>query len=344
MNVFLDDVLNQTQAMRDAMACYKDYTSAFERLSSIKPQNVLFTGMGSSHYCSQPAVIRLIQGGMAARVEAASEVLYYERQAITPDTLLIITSQSGESGEIVSLLERLPASQTIVGITNDPRSTLGRRADICLEMRVAPELAVSTRTYLASLILSDMVASALLGESVQDSLRKSAEAVGVLEAFLADHEALQQEIARFFDHPQTLCYIGRGPALATAECGALFTRETAKYPALAFDSGEFRHGPYEMVDEKFCAMIFAPGGATMELQMHLTDAIAEHGGRVVFVTDADVRFDSARVKVLRHLPVAENHATLIEIAAAQLFANDMALHLGHAPGVFRQSSKVTTAQ
>ena len=207
MNVFLDDVLNQPQAMRDAMTCYKDYTSAFERISRIKPQNVLFTGMGSSHYCSQPAVIRLIQGGIAARVEAASEVLYYERQAITPDTLLIITSQSGESGEVVSLLERLPASQTIVGITNDPNSTLGRRADICLEMRVAPELAVSTRTYLASLILSDMVASALLGESVQESLGKSAEAVEALEAFLADHEALQQEIAQFFNHPQTICYI-----------------------------------------------------------------------------------------------------------------------------------------
>ena len=40
----------------------------------------------------------------------------------------------------------------------------------------------------------------------------------------------------------------------------------------------------------------------------------------------------------------ERRAPLVEIVYAQCFANAMALSLGHAPGVFRQSSKITTAQ
>ena len=176
-NVFLSDVLDQPRAMREALAHYRQYGGAFSELSRIRPPKVLFTGMGSSHYCSQPAVIRLIAGGVTARVEAASEVLYYEQRAISPQTLLILTSQSGESGEIVDLIRRIPDGTTVVGITNDPGSALGRRADICLEMRVEPELAVSTRTYLASLILSDLTASAILGQSGEGAFAKWERAV-----------------------------------------------------------------------------------------------------------------------------------------------------------------------
>lgn len=343
-NEFLEDVLCQPEAMRKAMSYYKEYQPLLDEIAALQYRKVLFCGMGSSHYCSLPAVIRLNTGGISARVESASEILYYEYNDITPDTLLILTSQSGESGEIVSLLDKLPASQTVIGITNEPDSRLGKRADICLEMHVEPEQAVSTRTYLASLILSDMVASALLKDSVVASLQRSAEAIDVLEDFLQDHVSMQNQIGEFFGHPNTLCYIGRGPALASAESGALFTRETAKYPALAFDSAEFRHGPFEIIDENFCAIVFAPEGITSKLQINLVEAISKHMGKVILITDMDVHFDSERILVFRHTAVPENYAVLVQIAAAQLFANDMALHLGHTPGVFRQSAKVTTAQ
>lgn len=343
-NVFLTDVLDQPAAMRKALAHYKSYGEIFEKLAVLKPKQVLFTGMGSSHYCSIPAVIRLIAGGISARVESAGEILYYEPNAIGSDTLLVLTSQSGESGEIVTLIDKLPKEQTVIGITNDPDSTLGRRADVCFLMQVAPELAVSTRTYLASLILSDLLAAALLGEDLAESLHQNEMAVDALESFLGNHGEMQKQIADFFGHPGTVSYIGRGPALSTAECGGLFTRETAKYPALAFDSGEFRHGPYEMVDDSFCAMLFAPGGKTIELQRHLTDAISNHGGKAIFVTDKDAEFQSENILVLRHPAIPEQYAPLVQIVAPQLFANDMALYRGFEPGMFRQSSKVTTEQ
>lgn len=343
-NVFLADVLDQPKAMKRAMEYYREYSAQLALIRSMKPRRLLFIGMGSSHYCSQGAVIALNQGGIPARMESASQILHYEMGAVSSDTLLVLTSQSGESGEIVDILKRLPADRKIIGITNDPNSTLGRRADICLLMQVAPELAVSTRTYLASLILSDMVAAAILGEDPLVSLDRFAQAVDALEAFLQDHACLQAQITNFLKHPASICYIGRGYGRATAECGALFTRETAKYPALSFDSGEFRHGPYEMVDDAFCAMIFAPSGVGLQLQENLTNAIISHQGRVVFVTDVEVDFDSDRVLVLRHPAVEERYAPMVQILCPQLFANDMALHRNFAPGVFRQSSKITTAQ
>ena len=117
-----------------------------------------------------------------------------------------------------------------------------------------------------------------------------------------------------------------------------------RYPALAFDSGEFRHGPYEMVDKDFRAVVFAPEGNTLQLQKNITEAIASHNGKVVFVTDTEVSFNNNNILVIRHGFVDERYAPIIEVAIPQLFANYMAIHRGFAPGVFRQSSKITTAQ
>jgi len=208
----------------------------WEKIAALKPRQVLFTGMGSSCYCSYPASIQLNEGGIPAKVVSASELLYDEMNSI------------------------------------------------------------------------------------------------------------QDMIVKHIDYPATLCYIARGPSLATAECAALFTRETAKHPELAFDSGKFRHGPFEMVDDSFWAMIFAPSGKTYALQRHLARAIAEHGGKVVFVTDCEEAFEEEQISVLTLPSVPECFAPLLQIVPAQCFANVMALHLGHAPGVFRQSSKITTAQ
>lgn len=343
-NVFLTDILKQPDSMRQAIRCYSEYSSKLEKVAQLKHSGILLTGMGSSHFCNIPATISLIDKGIPARVIGTSELLYYERCALKDDALLVIVSQSGESGEVVDLLKTLPEQLVTIGITNDIHSALGRQADIALEMCVAPELAVSTRTYLASLILTDLFASVMMDHPWENAINDWNRAINALEDFLVNHEGKRKRIMEFLGYPTTVSYIGRGPALATAECGALFTRETAKYPALAFDSGEFRHGPFEMVDGNFCSFIFAPKGATIELQKNLTEAIAAHGGKVVFVTDSDIQFEDKNVMILKHLEVGEKNATLVEIAAAQFFANEMALFLGHEPGVFRQSSKVTTAQ
>ena len=118
-NVFLEDVLDQPRAMREAIQSYMGYGAELAKLAALKPRRALFTGMGSSHYCSQSAVIRLIGGGVDARVVAASEALYYELDALTAGALPVLTSQSGESGEIVDLIEFLISDKagSITGCT-----------------------------------------------------------------------------------------------------------------------------------------------------------------------------------------------------------------------------------
>ena len=81
------------------------------------------------------------------------------------------------------------------------------------------------------------------------------------------------------------------------------------------------------------------------LQRSLASDIARHGGRAVLVCDgADEADGGDGVLTLRHPAVDEFCAPAVQIAAAQFFANGVALRRGFDPGTFRQSSKVTTIQ
>ena len=110
-NVFLTDVLNQPKDMRRALRFYADFDDVLGAIRALSPRSVLFTGMGSSHYCAQSTVIRLIQGGIPSRMESAGEILYYEDRSLLGAALTVLISQSGESGEIVDLLKQIPADR-----------------------------------------------------------------------------------------------------------------------------------------------------------------------------------------------------------------------------------------
>ena len=64
--------------------------------------NLLFTGMGTSHY--SPLVIKylLASKGIMASIFEAGELLHYELDVVRRDDLMVLISQSGESIETVS--------------------------------------------------------------------------------------------------------------------------------------------------------------------------------------------------------------------------------------------------
>lgn len=85
---------------------------------------------------------------------STGELLYYEKEILNKKTLLILISQSGESAEIVNLLEQLSEEVTIIAITNETESTLASKGELVLPLHVGEEEAVTTRTYMASICVS----------------------------------------------------------------------------------------------------------------------------------------------------------------------------------------------
>jgi len=344
MNGYLEDVLSQPESIREALAFYESegYAERMLQLRGSSFDKVVFAGMGSSNYCSFGAAIHLNRSGITALTKSAGQLLHYENGLIDRKTLLVLISQSGESGEVTRLLEILPRDANVIAITNDPESSLGRRGNTTFLMHVEAEEAVSSRTYLASWILASMLARALARDLDKGYMQGIGAGIDSLDSLLARHESLGSEIGNFLHSPSYICTLGKGYSYSTVMSGALFTSELAKFPAIGCDSGEFRHGPFEMVEKGFASIVFAPQGAAYGPCCSMAFDIGSHGGKALLVTDAIPDQKSPNVKVIKYEGPGEIFCPLMEIGPLQLFANGLAEARGVAVGKFRWGSKVTT--
>jgi glutamine---fructose-6-phosphate transaminase (isomerizing) len=346
MNNYLKDVLDQPASLRKAFESFirADNLERIKEIRLNKYDRIVFTGMGSSHYCCLGAAIHLSQNGIFSLTESTSQILHYEKELINKRTLLFMVSQSGESGEIVKLAHNICDQCVLVAITNNPTSSLARRGKYVFDLNVADEETVSTRTYLASLILVDLIAKALTGQLDSRFISSVKSSINNLEDILDKYEEIGTKIKTFLRSPPYICLLGRGFSHCTVFAGALFVKELAKYPCIAFDSGEFRHGPFEMVQDGFTAMIFAPEGPGCEMNIMLATDIASRGGKVILVINKPVPLENKNILVIEIGSTDEYLSPIVDIAPVQFVANHLAESSHLDVGKFIWSSKVTRTE
>lgn len=346
MNFYLKDVLTQPQELKRALQYYHtdEVISVLEKIAEVKPQKVIFSGMGSSHFCAVAPSIFLRNQGINSEVISAGQLLYYEKAIVKEDTLLVLISQSGESAEIVRIIESLPEHITVVAITNQAGSTLERRGDYNLNIHVMPEKSVTTRTYLGSAVLAQLIAEVICGNNLKKVLQTMENLTQVMNSYLEAYGLQMEKLRKFAENMRYLCILGRGYGLGTVEAGALFMREVLRFPTLDFDCAEFRHGPMEMVQSDFYGVVLAPSGVTQKLNIGMAADICEKGGNVILITDT--AGDVEKIKEMENIhiiqfPVVEEWlAPFLEILPIQLLANTMAEEKKIPVGEFRWGSKI----
>jgi glucosamine--fructose-6-phosphate aminotransferase (isomerizing) len=345
MTSLVEEIKEQPQALHqtlDDLDTRLDVLSPWtEKIRTGEIKRVVFTGMGSSFFAVQPALTYLSERGIAAIPIDASELLYYHTGLLDEHTLTVAISQSGESIEIRKVVEQFGASAPLVGVTNNPDSTLARLSDGVLYMKAGKEETVSSKTYTCTLAVLHLMARALAGENpapAAAALRQMADAVG---SMFPVWETQTNEMVSKVEGVQALVFLGRGPSLASALTGALITKETAKLPTEGMSSGQYRHGPIEATSPKLGVCIF-PGGRMRALNLGLARDLAAIGGRVIVIDSAAQPIEG----VLNvDLPAGDEAvAPVAEIVPIQLFAVKLAESRGLEAGKFYYGGKITTQE
>ena len=128
---------------------------------------VVMTGMGKSGHIARKIAATLASTGTPASFVHPAEASHGDLGMITPDDVIIMISNSGESPELRDILTYSRRfSVPLIAITSVPNSSLGKEADIVLPLPRAREacpngLAPTTSTLL-QLALGDALAMALL--------------------------------------------------------------------------------------------------------------------------------------------------------------------------------------
>jgi glucosamine--fructose-6-phosphate aminotransferase (isomerizing) len=333
---FERDIQAEAAALRDFD--YAPYSQLLGILLRCSYQRIVLTGMGSSHYAALPSWRRLTAAGRPAWWVDSGQLLD-SPQLITEDTLLIATSQSGASGEIVAvlqILDRLDVNCTIIGLTNDAESPLAIYSDCALQLRSGPEATVSTKSYLNTLAAHDLITSLLLNTDSNEI----GDTVNLIEK-LSLPVIMSRAAGKFFDtRDPRLVFVGFKDHAATAMYAGLITKEAAKIPAEGYVGGEFRHGPMELAGPGLTAVIFGGHRAADNPSLtRLTRDLVATGSSVVVVGGAGVHgaFDVDVPGV--HIDAQLSYGAVL----AQWLAVALARARGITPGAFEFGSKITTA-
>lgn len=327
---FEEDILDQPRALRAFLDAPRPERVADRTAGEY--DRIILTGMGSSHFAGLRTWRRLTAARLPAWWVSTDELLE-SLELVTERSLLLVTSQSGASGETTALLRalgdrRVPAE--VVGITNDPDSPLGRQAETLVELRSGTEATVSTKSYVNSLAAHEWLTDCLLEV---DSAALSAAFGRAYAATSTGGLESEDELVRAVvdaDVPR-LAFIGVHDHLATALLGGLVVKEATKLPAEGFTGGSFRHGPLEIAGPGLTALFFGLAGEGADGPLRrLAHDVEATGATVAVVGDGSPVSDGDVLAALVHGAIV-----------CQWFSVALARARGIAPGEFRYGTKVT---
>ena len=350
MNKFLKEILEQPGSIENALSFYTS-SEGLELLSRVKKtisdnkiEQIIFTGMGSSYFTSYAASCLFNELKIHSFVINASELLHYNLSLFEKETLLVCSSQSGESFEIQEITKKLPARVHCVGIINEETSTLALNAAVALLCKAGKEDMTSTKTYVATSLVSFILGWNLSGNWNNEKKNMINRLVNNFKSALTSYELWVDDILAFLGDIQTLQIIARGPAFSTASQSALMFKEATRIPASSILGGEFRHGPMEMVSKGFKAILFAAKGRTFTQSIKMAEDIAEFGGKVLLITNEKLQIPNEQIMQIYIDEPDEYLFSIQSIIPVQLFVDSYAKSKGFEAGSFSRGAKVTEVE
>ena len=262
-------------------------------LSQIR--RVTIVACGTSFYAGMVAKYWFEQfARVPVDIDVASEFRY--RDPVLEDGgLALFISQSGETADTLAALRHCKENgQTIGVIVNVPTSSMAREADLLLPTHAGPEIGVaSTKAFacqlavLAALAAHMAVKKGLMSrDEEQEVVRHLLEAPACLNAAL-DHDDDIASMAHLIAPARDVLYLGRGPDYPMALEGALKLKEISYIHAEGYASGEMKHGPIALIDDKVPVIVLAPSGPLFEKTVSNMEEVRARGGQVVLISDAD---------------------------------------------------------
>jgi len=279
--------------------------------------------------------------GLPLALATPSLFTYYQSPPRLNNALVVGVSQSGQSPDIVSVLEEGRRQNCLtLAITNIPDSPLAKAADYVLDIQAGEEKAVAaTKTYTSELMAIAMISTALSNSNERwdelASVSKWAE-----QTLKLDNQIAQMtQRYRYLSHCVVL---GRGFNYATAFEWALKLKELTYVSAEPYSSADFQHGPVALVESGFPVLAVAPNGRVQDsMRDMLTRLRRQKDAELVVISDDAEALTLAQSPIQLPPQIPEWLTPLVSIIPAQLFACHLTQVKGYDTETPRSITKVT---
>ncbi|MDX9742691.1 MAG: glutamine--fructose-6-phosphate transaminase (isomerizing) [Arcobacteraceae bacterium] len=198
-------------------------------------------------------------------VEIASEFRYKE-PLLSPNTLFIVISQSGETADTLEALKMAKnGGLKSIAVCNVDNSSMTRVADATILLRAGIEKGVaSTKAFSTQTVVLWMMAlyfgntrGVISREKLEIELQTLREVPNSLKVEDKLHEKCRRLSKRYL-HGHGFFFIGRDVFFPLALEGALKLKEISYLHAEGYPAGEMKHGPIALADPELFTIALMP--------------------------------------------------------------------------------------
>ncbi|MEN9791853.1 MAG: hypothetical protein RLZZ63_1511 [Gemmatimonadota bacterium] len=256
--------------------------------------NIVITACGTSWHSA--LIGELIIEDMAripVEVEYASE-FRYRNPIVTPSTLCIVISQSGETADtLAAMREAKRRGARTLGLVNVVGSTIAREDDGGIYLHAGPEIGVASTKAFTSQVVALALFALKLARKRNLSVTRGREVTQALDLLPAQIQGILDQapaietIAESYQDAHNFLYLGRGYNFPAALEGALKLKEISYIHAEGYPAAEMKHGPIALIDEKMPVVIIAPHDSVFEKVVSNIQEVKARGGKTIVVTSRD---------------------------------------------------------
>ncbi len=309
---------------------------SLEELNDI--DRVYVIACGTSYHAGLIAK-NLIEGWarIPCEVEAASE-FRYRNPIITPSTLVVAVSQSGETADTLAAIRdaRIKGAK-VFGITNVVGSPVARESDGVIYTKANKEIAVaSTKSFIGQIVsltllalLLAQVKYCLTTKQTRMLFRELGDVAEQIQRILNESGQAVREAAEAVAPARSVLFVGRGMGFAIACEGALKLKEVSYLHAEAYAAGEMKHGPIALIDPGFPVIAVATKSPTYEKTVSNLMECRARGARIVVVaTEGDEEIKNIADHVIYVPRVRDAFSPITASVPLQLLAREVAILRG----------------
>ena len=261
----------QAEELGRAIPRIADQVTARAALGQLAGPGPIFVGIGASLAAACAPVWALRSRGIHSWRLGAGDYPLPFPESVHP---IVGISQSGRSAETLAALESVPEELRFAVVNSEP-SPIGRIASTLSLGNLADSYA-STLGYTATVAALGMLADSWQGGSLDAGW-------STLSARFAEAEdRLAAPLAELFATVSSSDFVGAGPAVGSAEAGALLFREVARIPATGMSTRQYLHGSMESAGDGVHVVF----GDSRELDLATT--LADAGHHVVLITGEEI--------------------------------------------------------
>lgn len=298
---------------------------------------IVIVACGTAAYAGEVAKYAIEKWSrIPVQVELSHEFRYRD-PIITPNTLIVAVSQSGETMDtLMATRYAKEHGAKVLAICNTQGATLARESDAVIYTHAGPEVAVASTKALTAQITAGYLLALLLAQSRQSMNSKQLKSIGQellklparVTRVLNEIEPMRK-LGKAHAHSKSVLFLGRNVGFPVALEGALKLKEIAYIHAEGFAAGELKHGPIALIEEGQPVIVIVPSPRDADsLQPKVISNIQEiraRGAKVIAIAEEGDTQVTQYAEDVIWIPESDNiFSAVLAVIPLQVFALELA--------------------